>query len=566
MAAMAEDKLGVAMIGYAFMGASHSQAWRNVHRFFDVPRAPAMRLLCGRNAQAAQDAARKLGWDETCTDWREALERDDVDLVDVCTPGDTHAEIAVAALAAGKHALCEKPLANTPEEAGAMPEAAVAARERGVRSMVAFNYRRVPAMTLARDWIAEGRLGEIRQVRAAYLQDWIADPEFPLVWRLQKERAGSGALGDIGSHIVDLTQFLLGDELAGVSALTETFVKERPLPDGSGRGPVTVDDCAVFAGRLRGGAVATYEATRFATGRKNALRIEIHGAGGALAFDLERLDELQLYDASEPAAAAGFRRVLVTEPEHPYMSAWWPPGHIIGWEHTFIHQAKDFVEAIAADEDPRPSFADGLQVQRVLAAVETSARDDSRWTPSRRRADAATDHAVHRPVGGPAVRGALRAGLGLGLRRPRDRLVGRPLRRPPGGRGPGLRRGAARHPRAPRPAGPRHLQPPRRPGRVRRPDRRAPPGHRPAPRVGRRRSGGCARARRRGDEGHRARRRRARRGRRDRLQRLGRLAPARHVPAGGRGADRARLHRLRRPLGPHPRRLRGRRRALRPGG
>jgi predicted dehydrogenase len=369
----------VAQIGYAFMGASHSHAWRTAARAFALPLTPEMRVLVGRDERAVGEAAGRLGWAESETEWRRVLERPDVDVVDVCTPGDTHAEIAIAALEAGKHVLCEKPLANTAAEAEAMLAAADAARARGVRSMVGFNYRRVPAVALARQWIAEGRLGALREVRAAYLQDWLMDAEAPFVWRLDRERAGSGALGDIGSHIVDLAQFLAGARLTGVSGLLRTFVEERPLP-GGGRGRVTVDDCAAFFGRL-GDAVATFEATRFASGRKNALRIEVYGAAGGLMFDLEALNELHYYDAREPAAAAGFRRIVVTEAEHPYMSAWWPPGHIIGWEHTFIHQAKDFVEAIAAGEDPRPSFADGLQVQRVLAAVETSARDDSRMTP-----------------------------------------------------------------------------------------------------------------------------------------------------------------------------------------
>jgi predicted dehydrogenase len=371
----------VAQIGYAFMGASHSHAWRTAPRAFALPATPELRVLVGRDEPAVSAAAARMGWAESETDWRRVLERPDVDIVDICTPGDTHAEIAIAALEAGKHVLCEKPLANTAPEAEAMLAAADAARARGVRSMVGFNYRRVPAVALARQWIAEGRLGAIREVRAAYLQDWLMDAEAPFVWRLDRDRAGSGALGDIGSHIVDLAQFLCGTQLTGVSGLLQTFVEERPLPGGGGRGRVTVDDCAAFFGRMRDGAVATFEATRFASGRKNALRIELYGADGGLAFDLEALNELQYHDAREPAASAGFRRVVVTEAEHPYMSAWWPPGHIIGWEHTFIHQAKDFVEAIAADEDPRPSFADGLQVQRVLAAVETSARDDSRWTP-----------------------------------------------------------------------------------------------------------------------------------------------------------------------------------------
>jgi predicted dehydrogenase len=374
------QRLGVAMIGHAFMGAAHSQAWRTAHRAFDVPFTPVMRVVCGRDAERTSEAAARLGWEESVTDWREVMARDDIDLVDICTPGDSHAEIAIAALEAGKHVLCEKPLANTAAEADAMVQAAERARSQGVRAMVGFNYRRVPAMTLARDWIAEGRLGTIRQVRAAYLQDWIADPEFPLVWRLKRELAGSGSLGDIGSHIVDLSQFLLGEEVVGVTALTETFVKERPLPDGSGTGPVTVDDCAVFAGRFAGGAVATYEATRFATGRKNALRIEVNGSDGSIAFDLETLNELQYFDARDDATSAGFRRVLVTEPEHPYMAAWWPPGHVIGWEHTFTHEVVDLLRAIDAGEDPSPSFAEGLQVQRVLAAVEDSARNDCRFT------------------------------------------------------------------------------------------------------------------------------------------------------------------------------------------
>jgi predicted dehydrogenase len=372
--------LGVAMIGHAFMGAAHSQAWRTAHRVFDLPVRPAMRVLCGRDAARTAESAERLGWDEAETDWRVVLQRDDIDLVDICTPGDSHAEIAVAALDAGKHVLCEKPLANTIDEAVAMTEAAERARPQGVRAMAGFNYRRVPAMALARSWIAGGRLGTIRQVRAAYLQDWIADPEFPLVWRLQRDRAGSGALGDIGSHIVDLSQHLLGEQLLGVTALTETFVKERPLADGSGRGPVTVDDCAVFAGRFAGGAVGTFEATRFATGRKNALRLEIHGSDGSLAFDLEAINELQYHDGREDATSAGFRRILITEPEHPYMSAWWPPGHVIGWEHTFTHEVADLVTAIAGGEDPTPSFAEGLQVQRVLAAVEESAGSDCRYT------------------------------------------------------------------------------------------------------------------------------------------------------------------------------------------
>jgi predicted dehydrogenase len=222
-----------------------------------------------------------------------------------------------------------------------------------------------------------------------YLQDWITDPQFPLVWRLRRDRAGSGALGDIGAHIVDLTQYVTGQQITGVSALTETFVKERPLPrdasglaataDGAATGPVTVDDAALFVARLSGGAVATYEATRFATGRKNGMRVELNGSLGSAVFDLERLNELEFYDATRPAAEQGFTRVLVTEPEHPYLSAWWPPGHVIGYEHSFTHQMRDLIEAVATGTDPHPSFVDGLRVQLVLDAVSRSAELGSSW-------------------------------------------------------------------------------------------------------------------------------------------------------------------------------------------
>ncbi|WP_435821163.1 Gfo/Idh/MocA family protein [Micromonospora lupini] len=380
------------MVGYAFMGAAHSQAWRTVNRVYDLPARARMALICGRDTPKVAEAADRLGWDAYTTDWRDLINRDDIDVVDVCTPGDSHAEIALAALAAGKHVLCEKPLANTVAEARAMTAAADTARAAGVRAMCGFNYRRVPAVTMMRQMVADGRLGVIRHVRAVYLQDWIVDPQFPLVWRLQKDRAGSGALGDIGAHIIDLTQFVVGQRITGVSAITETFVKERPLPaessglaatvDGGSAptGPVTVDDAAVFVARLDGGALATYEASRFATGRKNALRVEINGSLGSVVFDLERLNELEFYDATRPTLEQGFNRILVTESDHPYMSAWWPPGHIIGYEHSFTHQMRDLIEAIATGTDPAPSFADALQVQLVLDAVTRSADVGSSWT------------------------------------------------------------------------------------------------------------------------------------------------------------------------------------------
>src|SRR6478735_11954968 len=380
--------LGVGMVGYAFMGAVHSQAWRTAGRFFDLPCAPTLTALAGRDAAGVQAAAQKMGWASTETDWRRLLDRDDVALIDICTPGDTHAEIAIASLEAGKHVLCEKPLANTVEEAEAMVVASAAAEARGVRSMVGFNYRRVPAISLARRLVQEGRLGTIRHVRAQYLQDWIVDPTFPLVWRLQKERAGSGALGDIGAHIIDVAQFVCGSTISGVSGLTETFVRERPLPaasaglaasGGSGTGAVTVDDAALFFARFDSGALGSFEATRFASGRKNAMRLEVNGSDGSLAFDFEAMNELQFHDHTEDADTAGFRRILVTEPTHPYAHAWWPPGHGLGYEHTFTHEVVDLVTAIGEGHAPSPSFADGLQVQRVLAAVERSAEHGSGW-------------------------------------------------------------------------------------------------------------------------------------------------------------------------------------------
>lgn len=387
----APPTLGVGMVGYAFMGAAHSQGWRTVGRVFDLPMRPVLAAIAGRDPSAVRAAADRHGWAAAETDWRHLITRDDVQLVDVCTPGDSHAEIAIAALEAGKHVLCEKPLANSVAEAEAMTAAAERARARGQVAMVGFNYRRVPAIAYARKLIGQGRLGTLRHLRFTYLQDWLVDPDFPLTWRLQREHAGSGALGDLGAHIVDLAQYLAGEPLVGVSALSETFVRERPLlagastglsaAGGAERGPVTVDDAALFTGRLASGALASFEATRMASGRKNALRLEINGELGAIAFDLERLNELSFHDNTEPAATAGFRRILVTESEHPYLEAWWPPGHALGYEHTFTHQARDLVEAIATGREPAPSFADGLQVQRVLAAVEESAEKNAVYTP-----------------------------------------------------------------------------------------------------------------------------------------------------------------------------------------
>jgi predicted dehydrogenase len=378
--ARVQDVLGIGMVGYAFMGRAHSQAWRNLASFFELPVRPRMAAICGRDAGAVAAAAARLGWPAWETDWKRLVERDDVDLVDVCTPGSSHAEISIAALDAGKHVLCEKPLANTVEEARAMAAAADRAAARGVRAMVGFNFRRVPAVALARELVAAGRLGAIRHVRAAYLGAHLLDPEFPLVWRLQAAEAGSGALGDLGAHAVDLAQYVAGDRITGVSALTETFVPERPLADGSGaRGPVTVDDAALFIARFAGGAVGGFEATRFATGHTEGLRVELNGELGSLIWELGAFNELQLFDAGEDEATQGYRRIQVTRSVHPYAAAWWPEGHSIGYEHTFTHEVRDLLEAIVAGRDPAPSFADGLYVQQVLDAVQRSAASGSTW-------------------------------------------------------------------------------------------------------------------------------------------------------------------------------------------
>ena len=382
-------ELRVAMIGHGFMGAAHSVGWRQAPTAFDLPLRPRMAVLVGRDADKTAASARKWGWGEAATDWRAVIARDDIDVVDIVTPGDSHAEIAIAALAAGKHVLCEKPLANSVDEAEAMRQAAQDAAAHGIRAMVGFTYRRVPAVTLMRDMIAAGRIGTVRQVRASYRQDWLADPESPMTWRLDKDRVGSGALGDIGAHIVDMTQFVTGQALTHVSAALETIVSERPVlgeaiglggTAGTERGRVTVDDLALFVGRLESGTLASFEATRFATGRKNALDIEVSGDAGALHWNLEDLNALEFYDATRPALEQGFTRILVTEPEHPYLKGWWPAGHMLGYEHGFSHQAKDFVEAVAEGRDPYPSFADGLLVQRVLDAVERSASAGAVWT------------------------------------------------------------------------------------------------------------------------------------------------------------------------------------------
>jgi len=381
---MAVTPLRVAQIGTAFMGRAHSQAWLTAGRFFDLPLAPELRVLVGTDPARTAETAARFGWAESSTDWRAVIARDDIDLVDICTPGDTHAEIAIAALAAGKHVLCEKPLANSVEEAERMTAAAATAAANGIVAMCGFTYRRTPALALARQLVADGRLGTIRQVRAQYLQDWLSDPESPLTWRMDREKAGSGALGDIAAHSIDTAQWLTGGSIASVSAILRTFVDERPDASGRGRGRVTVDDAAAFtatfAGGAADGALGVFEATRMALGRRNAHRVELSGDQGSIAFDFERMNELEFYDAGDPDGLQGFRRIQVTEGSHPYTGSWWPAGHGLGYEHLFTHQVVDLVRAIAGEQPVAPTFADGLGVQRVLAAIESSAADESRRT------------------------------------------------------------------------------------------------------------------------------------------------------------------------------------------
>jgi len=367
--------VNVALIGYAFMGRAHSNAYRQVTPFFGPRLTPRLKVLCGRTKSDVQKAARTLGWDEAATDWEAVVNRPDIDIVDICTPGDSHAEIAIAAARAGKAVLCEKPLANTVREAEQM---LAAVRKAGVVHMVCHNYRRVPAVMLAQHIIASGQLGEVRHFRGTYLQDWITNPDFPFAWRFDKKKAGSGALGDIGAHVIDLARFLVG-EIAEVSGDLKTFIKTRPLPGQPGqRGRVTVDDAAMALARFTNGATGTIEATRLATGRKNHNRFEINGSKGSLVFDLERMNELELYLESGPKTQRGFRRILVTESDHPFVKAWWPPGHIIGYEHTFTHTVYDLLEAMADRRIPSPNFADGLKTQKVLDAIERSAAT-RRW-------------------------------------------------------------------------------------------------------------------------------------------------------------------------------------------
>jgi len=372
--------VNVALIGYAFMGRAHSNAWRQVGPFFSPKLTPRMKVICGRNAKNVKAAAAQLGWEEAATDWREVVARKDIDIVDISTPGDSHAEIAIAAAREGKVVFCEKPLANTVKEAEQM---LAAVKKAGVPHMICHNYRRVPAVMLAKQLIDQGKLGRLYHYRGTYLQDWVADPNVPLFWRLRKEAAGSGALGDIGSHSLDLARFLVG-EVTEVIAALETFVKERPLPDNPRKkGPVTVDDASASIVRFDNGALGTIEASRFAPGRKNYNAFEINGSKGSIVFNLERLNELQVHfnDSKPGKQAQGFRTVLVSEADHPFWEHWWPQGHTIGWEHTFVHELHHLLTAIAEDADVAPhgaTFEDGYRAAEVCDAVVRSSEEGRR--------------------------------------------------------------------------------------------------------------------------------------------------------------------------------------------
>jgi predicted dehydrogenase len=408
---MSTEKLRVAVVGHGFMGRVHILAWQRVREAFpDLARDPEVCVLVGRDRERTARAAARSGVAETSTEIDAVLGRPDIDLIDICTPGGSHATLSCAALGAGKHVLCEKPMANSLAEAQTMADAAATARQRGLLSMVGFNYRRVPALGLARELRGSGHLGEIREARFCYLQDWLVDPSSPATWRLDAAQAGSGALGDLGAHLVDLAGFLLGELPNEIVADTRTFVTSRPsaqletrseanetVAPAPGTVPVTVDDAVAFLARFPSGALGTFEATRVATGVKNGLRLELYGTKGALGFDLERLNELWLFEphflgGGSPAGEipgdpprprldlSGTRRLLVTEPSHPYIGAWWPPGHTIGWGESFVHEMRDLVVAIARGHDPEPSFADGLATQAVLEAAATSA-SSRRWEP-----------------------------------------------------------------------------------------------------------------------------------------------------------------------------------------
>jgi len=370
--------LNVAILGHRFMGRAHSNAWRQVTRFFDPPFEPIMKVACGRDLGPLKDFADRWGWEETESDWRRVIERDDIDIIDIALPTFLHAEVAIAAAKAGKHIFCEKPFALNLSEAQAM---LLAARESGGVHYLNHNYRRCPAVVLAKQLIEAGELGTIRHWRGAYQQSWLIDPAHPLDWKLRKESAGAGPLWDLGSHAIDLAHYLAG-EISTVTCQTKTFINQRPLADAPEvSGEVNVECAANLMLEFRNGALGTIETTRYATGRENRHTFEIYGNRGALTWDLEDMNRLQFYSEADSASTKGFRDILVTSPSHDYAQNWWPPGHIIGYEHTFVHAVADFLGAIASAPSGGgilPDFSDGVRITQVLEAALESARTGRR--------------------------------------------------------------------------------------------------------------------------------------------------------------------------------------------
>jgi len=366
------------------MGKAHSHAYRDVRIFFDIPLIPVMKVICGRSEEPLKVAKERFGWEEYETDWRKVIERDDIDMVDITTPPNVHKEIAIEAAKNGKIVFCEKPLASTLKDAYEMLEAV---EKYGVKHAICFNYRKLPAIGLAKNLIDGSKLGKIYHIRAVYLQDWIVDPETPLVWRLQKEIAGSGAHGDLNAHLVDMARYLIG-EFEEVVGMSETFIKERPVLKETGqlktglkdaekaeeKGEVTVDDATLFLARFKNGAIGSFEATRFAPGRKNGQRFEINGSKGSIVFNLENLNELLFYSREDPEYTQGFRKIIATDASHPYAGNWWPAGHIIGYGESFINLVADLLTSISKNENPTPNFYDGVKCQEVLEAVDESIR------------------------------------------------------------------------------------------------------------------------------------------------------------------------------------------------
>ncbi len=375
-----KKKLNVALVGCGFMGKAHSNAWKKVGSFFDLSLTPVMKVVCECSEAARKEVARRWGWEETTTDWRKVVENKDIDIVDISVPTALHHEIAIGAAEAGKHVFCEKPIALSAQHAAEMCKAAEKA---GIIHYLNHNYRRCPAVTLAKQLINEDKLGRIFHWRGAYLQSWIVDPTFPLTWHLRKESAGAGPQFDLNSHSVDLARYLVG-EISSVMAMTAHFIKERPLPQagagtfkagsaGRGKGRVTVEDAAFLLAEFANGALGSFESSRFALGRKNYNCFEIYGSKGSLLFDLERMNELQYFSEDDPQHCQGFRKILVTEAIHPYVARWWPPGHIIGYEHTFVHAIADFLKAIHTGKPIYPNFADGVKLMQILEAGLESA-------------------------------------------------------------------------------------------------------------------------------------------------------------------------------------------------